>query len=139
MGIIKKLFSKKEKVDPAELKASVLKKATEHWDANKASTDYNAKTEVAAKTPQGYEILDKVKKKNARAILLEIADRGEKGVLPTSISDITGINPQDTATALAFLTKEEYVDAVNSVTGFKYYLTDIGRKYCISKEFNSEL
>lgn len=136
MGIIKKIFSKKEKVDPAELKASVLKKATEHWDANK---DSNAETKVSTKTSQGYEVLDKVKKKNARAILLEIADRGETGVLPTSISDVTGINPQDTATALAFLTKEEYVDAVNSVTGFKYYLTEAGRKYCISKEFNSDI
>lgn len=139
MGIIKKLFSKKEKVDTAELKASVLKKATEHWDTNKESTYYNAETEVAAKISQGYEVLDKVKKKNVRAVLLEIADRGETGVLPTSISDITGKNPQDTATALAFLTKEKYVEAINSVAGFKYYLTEAGRKYCISKEFNSDI
>ena len=136
MGIIKKLFGKnKESKD--ELKAAVLKKATEHWNANNESSTVSGNSEGVKKNAKQYDVLDKVKKRNVRAILLEIAERGDTGVLPISISDDTGINQQDTATALAFLTKGKYIDEVNSVTGFKYYLTAAGRKYCISKEFNS--
>lgn len=141
MGIIKKLFGKAEKNSSAEdeLKASVLKKATEHWEANSESANSEEKGESSAtkKSFPAYEDIDKIKKQKIRAVLLEIAEGGETGVLPISVSDKTGISHQDTATALAFLTKEHYAEAVNSATGFKYYLTDAGRKYCISKEFNS--
>ena len=136
MGIIKKLFGKK-KESKDELKAAVLKKATEHWNANNEASTVSGNSEGVKKKPQQYDVLDKVKKRNVRVILLEIAERGDTGVLPISISDDTGINQQDTATALAFLTKEQYVEEVNSVTGFKYYLTAAGRKHCISKDFNS--
>lgn len=136
MGIIKKLFGNKEKTE-AELKAAVLKKATEHLNATSESA--GSQDSIVKNDMPAYESNDKVKKKNIRAILLEIAERGEIGALPISVSDKTGINQQDTATALAFLTKEHYVEAVNSATGFKYYLTAAGRKYCISKEFNSGL
>lgn len=133
MGIIKKLFGNKEKTED-ELRAEVLRKATEHMNASESadSQGSNVNNEMPA-----YESNDKVKKQNIRAVLLEIAERGDTGALPISISDKTGINQQDTATALAFLTKEQYVEAVNSATGFKYYLTGAGRKFCISKEFNS--
>lgn len=137
--MIKKLFGKKEKKTEDELKAEVLKKATEHWNANSESESSDKKIEISAanKSFPEYKDIDEVKKQNIRAVLLEIAERGETGVLPISISDKTGINHQDTATALAFLTKEHYAEAVNSATGFKYYLTSAGKKYCISKEFNS--
>lgn len=141
MGIIKKIFGKSEKNASAEdeLKASVLKKATEHWNANSDSANAEDEEESSAikKSFPEYEDLDKIKKQKIRAVLLEIAEGGETGVLPISVSDKTGISQQDTATALAFLTKEHYAEAVNSATGFKYYLTASGRKYCISKEFNS--
>ncbi len=135
MGIIKKIFGNKEKAE-AKLKAAVLKKATEHMNATSESSD--SQDSIVKKTNIAYESSDKVKKKNIRTVLLEIAERGETGALPISVSDKTGINQQDTATALAFLTKEHYIEAVNSATGFKYYLTAAGRKYCISKEFNSD-
>ena len=140
MGFIKKLFGKSETKSSAEdeLKAAVLKKATEHWNANSESVSSDAKEESTAKKSfPAYENIDEIKKQKIRAVLLEIAEGGETGVLPISVSDKTGINHQDTATALAFLTKENYAEAVNSATGFKYYLTAAGRKYCISKEFNS--
>ena len=135
MGIIKKLFGKKKEVSTDDLKAAVLKKATEHMNAASESTeipDSHVKKEMPA-----YQTNDKVKNKNIRTVLLEVAERGDTGALPISISDKTGINQQDTATALDFLTKEQYVQEVNSATGFKYYLTDVGKKFCISKEFNT--
>ena len=141
MGIIKKLFGKPEKISSSndELKAAVLKKATEHWDANSEPANPEEKEEdgVSKKSFPEYEDIDKIKKQKIRAVLLEVAEGGETGVLPISVSDKTGISQQDTATALAFLAKENYAEAVNSATGFKYYLTAAGRKYCISKEFNS--
>lgn len=138
MGIIKKLFGNKKNTE-SELKAAVLKKATDHMNANSesADSDENVEGSVAEKKYPAYENVDKVKKKYIRAVLLAIAENGEMGALPISISDNTGINQRDTSTALAFLTKENYVDAVNSATGFKYYLTKAGKKYCLSKEFNS--
>lgn len=138
MGIIKKIFGKKEQTE-SEFKADVLKKATEHMNANSesaASAD-DVKTRVVEKSFTGYEDIDQVKKKNIRIVLLEIADRGEAGVLATSISDKAGMNKHDAATALSFLTSKNYIEAVNSTSGMKYYLTGAGRKHCLSKEFNS--
>ena len=137
MGIIKNLFGKKKKETSDDLKAAVLKKATEHMNA--ASESEGSSDSLVKKDMPAYQSNDKVKNKNIRAVLLEIAEGGDTGVLPISVSDKTGINQQDTATALAFLTKEHYAEEVNSATGFKYYLTDAGRKFCISKEFNSDL
>ena len=138
MAIFKKLFGKKKEENTDDLKAAVLKKATAHINAASESNESNESLDsVVKKEMPAYESNDKVKEKNIRTVLLEVAERGDTGALPISVSDKTGINQQDTATALAFLTKEHYVEAVNSATGFKYYLTDAGRKFCISKEFNS--
>lgn len=141
MGILKNLFGKKEKTDD-ELKAEVLIKATEHWNATnetkglggEENIDYKIKKNMPA-----YESNDKIKKKNIRAVLLDIASRGEAGVLAISVSDKVGISQIDTSTALAYLIKNDFVEMVNSAAGKKYYLTEGGRKYCISKEFNSEV
>jgi len=133
MAIIKKLFGKK-KTD-ADLKAEVLKKATEHWNANNDSTGIEDKP--VEKSSSVYTNIDEAKKQNIRTVLLEIAERGETGVLPVSISDKTGISQQDTATALDFLSNNKHAEAVNSPIGIKYYLTEAGRKYCLSKEFNT--
>jgi len=88
MAIIKKLFGKK-KTD-ADLKAEVLKKATEHWNANNDSTGIEDKP--VEKSSSVYTNIDEAKKQNIRTVLLEIAERGETGVLPVSISDKTGIS-----------------------------------------------
>lgn len=134
MGILKKLFGNKKKTD-AELKAELLKKATDHWNANSQSLEPDS---TAKKNMPVYESNDKAKKKNIRIILLEIAKRGDAGILQISISDNTGVSQIDAASALAYLTKNNYVEAINSPSGIKYYLTDVGRKFCISKKFNSD-
>ena len=136
MGIIKKLFGKKDIVESeSELKAKVLKKATENFNA--ASELAGAEKNIVGKSVSAYESVDQIKKNNIRTVLLEIAERGEAGVLSTSISDKIKMNKHDASTALSFLTKNNYVDAVNSPIGMKYYLTDAGKKHCLSKEFNS--
>jgi len=135
MGILKKIFGKKEKTH-SEFKAEVLKKATENWNASIELEDTHNNV---MKKPNPIQVdIDQVKKKNIRAVLLEIANGGDAGILPRSISDNTGISTQDTSTALIFLTKNNYAELVNSPRGAKYYLTQTGRKFCISKKFNSE-
>lgn len=134
MGIIKKLFgNKKEEKTESEFRADVLKKATAHMNTNSESVVSEKKAEGTA-----YEIEDKVKKKNIRAVLLEIAERGEVGVMAASVSDKTGISKLDTSTALRYLTNNKFAEAVNSPSGVKFYLTEVGRKYCLSKEFNCD-
>jgi len=142
MGIIKKLFSKNKEKTDEEIKAELLKKATDHWNANSEQTGFDEQNKldsIVKKNMPAYEGNDQVKKKNIRAALLEIAERGEAGILAISISDKLGISQPDTSTALMYLTKNNYVEAVTSPAGKKYYLTQAGRKYCISKEFNSDV
>lgn len=137
MGILNKVFgNKKASLNAeAELKAKVLLKATEHLAAESEFADVTES--VVKKSLSDYEDVDQIKKQNIRTVLLEIVDRGEAGVLSTSISDKVGMNKHDAATALSFLTNKNYIEAVNSPSGMKYYLTGAGRKHCLSKEFNS--
>jgi len=137
MAIFKKLFSKKQEPTDSELKAAVLKKATENM--NSVSQAPAPQVDATKKNMPAYETNDQAKKKNIRLVLLEIAERGEAGVLAMSISDKVGIGKLDTSNALSFLTKNNFAEAVNSPVGVKFYLTAAGKKYCISKEFNSEL
>ena len=135
MGIVKKLFGKKGKTH-SELKAEVLKKATDNWNASIEFED--TQKSVTKKPNPVQEDIDQAKKKNIRAVLLEIANGGDAGILPRSISDKTGISTVDTSAALIFLTDNNYAELVNSPRGAKYYLTQTGRKFCASKKFNSE-
>jgi len=135
MGILKKIFGKKEKTH-SEFKAEVLKKATENWNASIELED--TQYSVSKKTTPIQEDIDQTKKKNIRVVLLEIANGGDAGILPRSISDKTGISAIDTSAALIYLTDNNYAELVNSPRGAKYYLTQTGRKFCISKKFNTD-
>ncbi|MDH5600348.1 MAG: hypothetical protein OEY78_03485 [Gammaproteobacteria bacterium] len=140
MGIIKNVFGKKEqkpKPTDSELKAAVFKKATENMQAMdevSASSDNVFNQDMPV-----YEINEQDKKKNIRLVLLEIVERGDAGVLATSISDKINISKIETSNALSFLTNNSLVEAINSPIGVKFYLTDAGKKHCISEEFNSDL
>lgn len=136
MGFFSKKSANKKKSNE-ELKAEVFRKASAHLDSENAGAQYSAENNSTEKGISGYKNINQIKKKNIRTVLLEIAERGDAGVLSVSISDKHELNLQDTSSALAFLVENSYVEAVNSRTGMKYYLTDAGRKHCISKEFNT--
>lgn len=138
MSIFNKFRDKnKNQKSDEELKAEVFKKATEHLNAESELSEQQQEDKVEERTFTVHKDIDQAKKQNIRTVLLEIAERGETGVLPVSISDKAGINQQETATALDYLTSQNYAEAINSPSGMKYYLTEAGRKFCISKEFNS--
>ena len=136
MGILKKVFGKKKESTDSELKAALFKKATDNMNAMSESSD--SQDSVVNKNMPAHDVKEQDKKKNIRAVLLEIAERGEAGVLATSISDKVGICKLDASNALSYLTKNHYVEAVNSQSGVVFYLTKAGKKYCLSKEFNSD-
>ena len=143
-GILKKIFRKAK--TNAEKKMDVLKKATDHWNANSelsgfadSSVSGFANSEVRKSKPgKGKSLkneLDQIKKQNIRTVLKVLAEGGEKGVLPKSISDKTNITTIDTKNALTYLIEKKYAEEINSTIGTKYYLTDLGRKYCINKKY----
>ena len=127
MGIIKKLFGKNKEKSTDDLKAAVLKKATENWNAK--SEQENIEGSFVNEGFISPSDTQQIKKNYALIVLQEVAEKGEAGVLSNSISDKLGINKIDTATALTYLTNENYIEAVNSQTGMKYYITEVGRKY----------
>ena len=127
MGIIKNLFGKKKEKTSDDLKAEVLKKATENWNAK--SEQASAEGSFVNEGFVSPHDTQKLKKDNALIVLQKVAEKGEAGVLSNSISDNLGIDKIDTATALTYLTNKNYIEAVNSQTGMKYYITELGKKF----------
>ena len=127
MGIIKNIFGKNKKKSTDDLKAAVLKKATENWNAKSEQVGVDGSfVNEGFISPSDTQ---KIKKDNALIVLQEVSEKGEAGVLSNSISDKLGIDKIDTATALTYLTNESYIEAVNSPSGMKYYITELGKKY----------
>lgn len=130
-GLLDALFRRAK--SKAEMKIDVLKKATDHWNDNNDSFEVS-KTEVkkrkAVKTPA-----DKLKKQNIKLVLTVLAEAGEVGILPKSIADKTEIDTNETNHALKYLVEKEYAEVINSTNATKYYLTDLGRKYCLNKKY----
>lgn len=133
--IFKKLYRKfKKSGSDDEVKSDVLKKATDHWNANSELSGFTDSV-VAKKSKGTRKETDPVKKQNIRSVLKVLAERGETGVLPKSISDQTSISTIDTKNALTYLTEKKYAEMINSTNGTKYYLTALGRQYCIHKKY----
>jgi len=130
-GILKKKFSRVKSA--AEMKVDVLKKATDHWNANSEVTGFSESTVKKRKSAK--KNIDPVKKKNIQTVLKMLAESGETGILSKSISDKTDINAIETSNALTYLKEKEYAEAINSSNGEKYYLTELGRRYCINKQY----
>lgn len=130
-GVLLKKFKRAKST--AEMKMDVLKKATEHFNANSelsSNTDSTVKKRKSVKKD-----IDPIKKQNIRTVLKVLAEAGDKGILPKSISDSAGINLNATTSALKYLIEKNYVEVINGTYGAKYYLTTLGKKYCINKKY----
>ena len=111
------------------------------YSVNKASNNSNDNSELSGfsdsaivkrKTPK--KEIDPVIKENIQTVLKVLAEAGEIGVLPQSISDKTNVSTLDTTHSLKYLADKKYAEEINSTNGTKYYLTDLGRSYCLSKK-----
>ena len=134
-GILKKKLGLAK--SKAEKKLDILKKATDHWTATseiEAFQDSGIKTKASKKTKRQ---VDPKKREDIQKVLKSLAEQGEKGALPKSISDMTNINHISTANALNYLVEKKYAEVINGSLGAKYYLTSLGRKYCVSKKIIS--
>ncbi len=132
-GLLKKIFHRAKST--AEMKIDVLKKATDHWNENSKFspvTENKIKKRKPVKTS-----IDKLKKQNIKTVLKVLAESGETGILPKSISDKIDINIIETTNALTYLIEKKYAEVINSTNGTKYYLTDLGRRYCLNKKYIS--
>ena len=130
-GIFLKKFKRVKSV--AEMKVDVLKKATDNWNENSELSGFSGSKVQKKKNVK--KSIDQVKKHNIKSVLKVLAEHGEIGVLPRSISDVTGITIIDTKNALSYLIEKKYAEEINSTNGVKYYLTGLGRKYCINKKY----
>lgn len=130
-GLLKKIFRRSKTV--AEMKLDILKKATDHWDENSHLPRFPDST--GKKRKKDKKKIDPVKKQNILLILKELAEVGEAGVLPRSIADKIEVNTIDIDSALKYLIEKNYAEEINTTHGIKYYLTNLGRKYCINKKY----
>lgn len=114
-----------------EMKEDVLKKATEHLKENGGSLGNKKSKKTTIK-----KSIDPDKKKNIQTVLKMLAASGETGILSKSLSDRAQINSIETTNALTYLIEKKYAEAINSTSGTMYYLTELGRRYCINKKIN---
>lgn len=66
-------------------------------------------------------------------VLKIMAKEGEKGILIQSVSDRLNTSMTKTQQAMKKLVDKKLVEEVAGMSGVKYYLTELGRNYCISK------
>ena len=129
-GLLAKRFNKAKSA--AEMKMDIFNKASNNWDNNSELSGFSDSTVTKKKKPK--KDIDPVKKQNIQTVLTMLAEAGETGVLPKSISDKSKIPTLETTNALMYLTDKKYAEEINSTNGTKYYLTDLGRRYCINKQ-----
>lgn len=130
-GILKRKFKRAKSA--AEMKVDILKKATDHWNENSELSGFAESKSEVRKGPK--KKIDPVKKKNITNVLKILAENKETGVLAKAVADKTKISSIEASGALTYLVDKKYAELVNSTNGTKYYLTDLGRRYCINKRY----
>ena len=130
-GKLQKLFERKK--SEAELKEEILQKATENYRDNSELSELSDNKKKKTKSLK--KRIDPEKRENIKTVLKVLAVHAETGVLSKSVADQCNISPLETTNALNYLTGKQYAELINSPTGAKYYLTDLGRRYCINKKY----
>ena len=130
-GVLKKIFERKK--SDAELKEDILKKATENYTDDSGFSELSDNKKKKRKSTK--KRIDPEKRENIKTVLKVLASHAETGVLSKSVADKCNISPLEVTNALNYLTGKEYAELINSTTGAKYYLTDLGRRYCVNKKY----
>lgn len=118
----------------AEKREDILKKATEHWTATSEMEAFQQSSSKKRIKKKSKRENDPVKRENIIKVLKALASYGEVGALPKTISDNAGVKTLDTAGALSYLVEKKYAEVINGAVGAKYYLTKLGRQYCVNKK-----
>ncbi|MCK5724370.1 MAG: hypothetical protein KAI84_17690 [Gammaproteobacteria bacterium] len=128
-GLLQKKFQQVS--DLAEDKIDVFKKANDHMNANenkKNTTKKPAKGAEMGSADQPY----------VKIVLKVLALNGDAGMLIQSIADDLEIKSNEMKSSLSYLEDNEFVEAVVTGSGTKYYLAARGKKYCIKRGYIAE-
>jgi len=126
-GLLQKKFQQASQI--AEEKIDVLKKATDHMNANVKS--------AIKKSGEGVE-MGSEDQPYVKIVLKVLALNGDAGMLLQSIADNLDIKSNEIKSSLSYLEKNEFVESVAGGSGVKYYLAARGRKYCIKRGYITE-
>lgn len=130
LGFFRKFQPKKS---DAELKEDILKKATQNYKDNSELSELSDGKKK--KNKRAKKRIDPEKRENVKIVLKMLAANAETGVLSKSVADKCNISSLETTSALNYLTGKQYAELINGTNGAKYYLTDLGRRYCINKKY----
>lgn len=111
--------------------ASVLQKATDNWNA---SVEHSLKTDSLKKSKREYDA-SSVEQPYVKIVLKTLALTGDAGMLVQSIADNLEIKSNEIKSSLNYLKDNEFVDAVETSNGTKYYLASRGKKYCVKRGY----
>ena len=128
-----KIFKNKlRKFDDSEFEdISIFKKATDNWNA---SVEHDLKSAELRKSKHQNEANSETQP-YVKIVLKTLALNGDAGMLLQSIADNLEIKSNEIKSSLAYLEKNEFVEAVVGGMGSKYYLTARGKKYCIKRGY----
>lgn len=87
----------------------------------------------SAEAAMATEQKERQKKEELVQVLKILLKEGEKGVLMQTIADRMGSSLPSAKHAMNALIEKKLVDEVIGVSGTKYYLSQSGREYCLSK------
>ena len=130
LGFFKKFQRKKT---DEELKQEIVQKAAQNYKENSGLSELSGDNNKKRKSHKKH--IDPEKRENIKTVLKVLAANAETGVLSKSVADKCSISPLETTNALNYLTGKQYAELINGTTGAKYYLTDLGRRYCINKKY----
>lgn len=132
--LIKSDFFKKKFSDfdgSADEEISIFQKATDNWNA---SVEHNPKTEELKKSKREHEA-NSIAQPYVKIVLKILALNGDAGMLIQSIADNLEIKSYEIKSSLSYLQDNEFVEAVETGSGTKYYLAARGKKYCIKRGY----
>lgn len=110
---------------------SVFQKATDNWNA---SVEHELRSAKLKKSKQQSDV-SSADQPYVKIVLKTLALSGDAGMLLQSIADKLEIKSNDIKSSLAYLEKNEFVEAVLGSMGTKYYLAARGKKYCVKRGY----
>ena len=131
-NFFKKKFSDFD--DLADEEISIFQKATDNWNS---SVEHDLKTAELKKSKRKHETKS-TEQPYVKIVLKTLALNGDAGMLIQSIADNLEIKSNEIKSSLSYLENNEFVEAVVTGSGTKYYLAARGKKYCIKRGYIAE-
>lgn len=116
-----------------EDESSLFQKATDNWNA---SVEHDREKENLKKSKRQHDA-QSADQPYVKIVLKTLSLNGDAGMLIQSIADKLEIKSNEIKSSLAYLEDNDFVEAVTTSSGSKYYLSSRGKKYCIKRGYIS--